>query len=365
MRAIILKLFLVFGLLFSFNSGAVTLEWCPFPETNLKDYVVYWKEANPTNWIPATFDTNDCNSLITNGMNWVRNYNRSNITTGLTITINNSNFIPGKKYYFSVVPRYTNDSIGAYGNEVQYIAGNTNISTPRMPFDLRLSFIVKTNLSTNGLVAYWPMTNDWNDRVGNHHLTTFSTSVVIRTINGMSATYTYPIPNQISNYAYLLTPHTPSLNAQTNMTISMWFNPDFGTNGSATIMDKNFSPFSQANAAYRIVYARTTSNVTVRFGNGLHSPTNRIIPRQWNHILTWTDYKTPPTAGTRYVQINGGPIETNSVGFAYTNHTGNLFICGISNLAVALPAYYSHIRFYHTNLDAEDRAVLYNNGIPK
>lgn len=130
------KITAVLGLMlvgFSLVAASIKLEWCPNPEANVIGYKVYYVATNKVaGWKPSVFNTTNCPSIIvTNGANWVRNYNAVYTTTGLVTTATISNLVVGKTYYLAVTAYDANSLESDFSAEIEVTTTNLPPSQPQ------------------------------------------------------------------------------------------------------------------------------------------------------------------------------------------------------------------------------------------
>ena len=114
-------------------AASAKLDWCPNPEANIVGYKIHYVGTNKVaGWKPSVFSTTNCPAVVlTNGANWVRNYNTVFISTGLVTTATISNLVVGKTYYFAVTAFDSNSLDSDFSAEIEATITNLPPSQPQ------------------------------------------------------------------------------------------------------------------------------------------------------------------------------------------------------------------------------------------
>jgi hypothetical protein len=162
---------------------AVTLEWCPSPDSWVSGYKIHYGTGQTTNWTPDIIGYSDTNNpcsgvVVTNGSNWLRVYTMVvDIGTNRTCTI--TNLTIGVTYYFAATAYDSNGLESLPSNEVSYTVPVTPTNPPskvtylgtRLEWWTNMMYISKQNFSLISFTnsppnqfyrSYLIITNRWN-----------------------------------------------------------------------------------------------------------------------------------------------------------------------------------------------------------
>ncbi len=213
----------------------------------------------------------------------------------------------------------------------------------------------------NNLVAWWPLNGNANDYSGNGNDGSINGNLKFTELNLPSPTLinqsgvTAASFNGVSSYINVTS--SPSLNSQSNYTVSAWYSAPPGSSGLI------WSSWNGASTGYQL-YLQGGQPAFWAGGTTLIAPNPIATPNNWsnNQWYQIAGVFNPNGEGTLYV--NGVQIAQSSIGG--TISSGNNQI-GVQHTGTALNYFFngliSNIQVYNSSLSSQQISTIYSGGL--